>query len=132
MRSKLDDEERSLTSEKLQHIREIKRVADEDASIYNNFPRLPAHPTDGKPTYLLTTLLGRGGFSEVYEAYDLTTFTRVACKIHALQRTWVELKREDYIRHASREYAINKKTSHRHAIFLYELMKNHSKNLIKC
>jgi len=32
--------------------------------------------------YQLMALLGRGGFSEVYKAFDLVNLQEVACKVH--------------------------------------------------
>lgn len=42
------------------HFREVKRIRDEDNSKFNHFPVLHNR-------YLLTKLLGKGGFSEVYK-----------------------------------------------------------------
>lgn len=45
----------------LQHLRELKRIRDEDKSIYRNYRVL-------NNRYLLLELIGKGGFSEVYKA----------------------------------------------------------------
>lgn len=47
--------------------------------------------------------LGRGGFSEVYEAYDLLEFKYVACKVHQLKSSWGDEMKYQYIKHALRE-----------------------------
>ena len=49
-----------LEAEKLAYIRELKRVRDEEASRFSTFPVL-------NNRYLLQNLLGRGGFSEVFQ-----------------------------------------------------------------
>ena len=40
--------------------------------------------------YQLLSLLGKGGFSEVYKGYDLEELRLSACKIHHLNSTWPE------------------------------------------
>jgi tousled-like kinase len=72
-----------------QHVRELKRLRDEEGSAYNNYPMLHNR-------YLLLHLLGRGGFSEVYKAYDLDEMKHVACKIHQLNAQWSDEKKHNY------------------------------------
>eukprot|EP01052_Picozoa_sp_SAG31_P006067 SAG31_NODE_275_length_18666_cov_8.489309_10_plen_166_part_00 len=76
----VSSEREKLEKRKLLHIRELKRQRDEAQSQFNNCPRLG--PSSAK--YLLLDLLGKGGFSEVYRAFDLAKFEFVACKIHQL------------------------------------------------
>jgi tousled-like kinase len=74
-----------LRRDRNMHVRELKRIEDEDESRYTA-------GVEGKDTmgqgpkrndrYLLQSLLGRGGFSEVFKAYDLVECRAVACKIH--------------------------------------------------
>lgn len=85
--------------------RDLKRVRDEDASRFSNFPVL-------NDRYVLLDLLGRGGFSEVYRAFDLSSQRDVACKIHQLNGQWSELKKASYVKHSVREYHIHKKLHH--------------------
>ncbi|KPP70028.1 serine/threonine-protein kinase tousled-like 2-like [Scleropages formosus] len=72
------------------HIRELKRIHNEDNSQFKDHPTL-------NDRYLLLHLLGRGGFSEVYKAFDLTEQ-----------------------RHACREYRIHKELDHPRIVKLYD------------
>ncbi|KAH9322804.1 hypothetical protein KI387_017443, partial [Taxus chinensis] len=100
--------------EKGRHIREIKRIRDEDGSRFNHFPIL-------NQRYALLNLLGKGGFSEVYKAYDLVEYRYVACKLHGLNAQWSEEKKQSYIRHAIREYNIHKTLVHPHIVRLWDI-----------
>ncbi|KAB2050389.1 hypothetical protein E1A91_A13G255200v1 [Gossypium mustelinum] len=95
-------------------IREMKRIRDEDGSRFNNFQIL-------NNRYALLNLLGKGGFSEVYKAYDLVEHRYVACKLHGLNAQWSEDKKQSYIRHAIREYNIHKTLVHHHIVRLWDI-----------
>ncbi|KAL2485542.1 Serine/threonine-protein kinase TOUSLED [Abeliophyllum distichum] len=95
-------------------IREMKRIRDEDGSRFNNFQIL-------NHRYALLNLLGRGGFSEVYKAFDMVEHTYVACKLHGLNVQWSEDKKQSYIRHAVREYNIHKTLVNRHIVRLLDI-----------
>ncbi|CAK9329921.1 unnamed protein product [Citrullus colocynthis] len=95
-------------------IREMKRIRDEDGSRFNNFQILNYR-------YALLNLLGKGGFSEVYKAYDLVEHRYVACKLHGLNAQWSEEKKQSYIRHAIREYNIHKTLVHTHIVRLWDI-----------
>lgn len=71
--------------------------------------------------YLLLELLGRGGFSEVFRAYDLHEHKEVACKIHQLSPHWSDERKANYTRHATREYAIHKTLRHDRIVALYDV-----------
>ncbi|XP_011089008.1 serine/threonine-protein kinase TOUSLED isoform X2 [Sesamum indicum] len=100
--------------EKGRLIREMKRIRDEDGSRFNNFQILNHH-------YALLNLLGKGGFSEVYKAFDLVEHRYVACKLHGLNAQWSEDKKQSYIRHAIREYNIHKTLVHHHIVRLWDI-----------
>ncbi|CAM6114535.1 unnamed protein product [Calypogeia fissa] len=100
--------------EKAGHIREMKRIRDEDGSRFNHFPILHNR-------YALLNLLGKGGFSEVYKAYDLVDYKYVACKLHGLNAQWSEEKKRSYVRHAIREYNIHKSLVHSHIVRLWDI-----------
>lgn len=100
--------------EKGKLIREMKRIRDEDGSRFNNFQIL-------NHRYALLNLLGKGGFSEVYKAFDLVEHRYVACKLHGLNAQWSEDKKQSYIRHAIREYNIHKTLVHRHIVRLWDI-----------
>ncbi|XP_004348957.2 tousled-Like Kinase family member [Capsaspora owczarzaki ATCC 30864] len=96
------------------HIRELKRIRDEDGSRFNNNPTL-----NGR--YLLLTLLGKGGFSEVYKAFDLKQCMHVACKIHQVNSAWNEQKKANFVKHACRELKIHESLDHPRIVKLYDV-----------
>ncbi|OAY75595.1 Serine/threonine-protein kinase TOUSLED [Ananas comosus] len=100
--------------EKGRLIREMKRLRDEDGSRFNNFQIL-------NHRYALLNLLGKGGFSEVYKAFDLVEYRYVACKLHGLNAQWSEQKKQSYIRHAIREYNIHKTLVHPNIVRLWDI-----------
>merc|ERR1719189_2747778 len=116
---KKDDAEIQTEMEKLErernlHIRELKRIHNEDQSRYNNHPVL-------NDRYLLLMLLGKGGFSEVHKGFDLKEQRYVACKIHQLNKDWKDDKKANYIKHALREYNIHKNLQHSRIVNLFDV-----------
>nr|GLL43255.1 serine/threonine-protein kinase TOUSLED isoform X1 [Ipomoea trifida] len=103
-----------LELEKVRLIREMKRIRDEDGSRFNSFQILNRR-------YALLNLLGKGGFSEVYKAFDLIEHRYVACKLHGLNAQWSEDKKQSYIRHAIREYNIHKTLVHINIVRLWDI-----------
>lgn len=95
-----------LDRERNVHIRELKRLYNEDHSRFNQNNIL-------HDRYLLLTLIGKGGFSEVHRAFDLHEQRYVACKIHQLNKEWKDEKKVNYIKHALREYNIHKHLEHK-------------------
>lgn len=109
----LQYEKDKLHRERSLHIREMKRIQHEDVSKYKNNIELNSR-------YLLLNLLGKGGFSEVYKAYDSDEQMMVAIKIHQLNQDWPEQKKTDYQRHARREAEIQKSINHGKIVRLYD------------
>jgi len=114
-----EDTELQLEYEKLErernlHIRELKRIHNEDQSKFNDHRVL-------HDKYLLLTLLGKGGFSEVHKAFDLDKQRYVACKIHQLNKEWKQEKKDNYVKHALREYEIHKKLEHPRIVRLFDV-----------
>ena len=100
--------------EKTQHIRELKRLRDEEASRFGEHPVLHNR-------YLLLNLLGKGGFSEVFKALDLKELREVAVKIHQLSSQWSESKKASYVKHSVREYHIHKELHHPRIVSLLDI-----------
>ncbi|XP_065341485.1 serine/threonine-protein kinase tousled-like 2 isoform X9 [Cloeon dipterum] len=116
---KKEDADLQLEMEKLErernlHIRELKRIHNEDQSRFNSHPVL-------NDRYLLLMLLGKGGFSEVHKAFDLKEQRYVACKVHQLNKDWKEDKKANYIKHALREYNIHKALDHPRVVKLFDV-----------
>ncbi|KAJ3337872.1 hypothetical protein HDU93_000372 [Gonapodya sp. JEL0774] len=103
----LNQQER-LSVERDQHVRELRRIRDEDASRFNNHPVL-------HDRYLLLELLGRGGFSEVWKAFDAEEMRVVAVK------QWSDERKKTYTRHAMREYSIHQRLSHPRIVRLFDV-----------
>ncbi|XP_076360720.1 serine/threonine-protein kinase tousled-like 2 isoform X2 [Tachypleus tridentatus] len=116
---KKEDTDLQIELEKLErernlHIRELKRIHNEDQSRFSNHTVL-------YDKYLLLILLGKGGFSEVHKAFDLKEQRYVACKIHQLNKDWKDDKKANYIKHALREYNIHKALDHPRVVKLYDV-----------
>ncbi|CAD6185793.1 unnamed protein product [Caenorhabditis auriculariae] len=107
----LQMEREKLERERQLHIRELKRIGNEMASTYKDHSLL-------NKRYLMLCLLGKGGFSEVWKAFDIEENRYVACKIH----------HANYVKHAMREKDIHKSLDHCRIVKLYDLftIDNHS------
>jgi len=112
----LNSEHEALQRERDLHVRELRRIYHEDASPFND---------DDKRLlinrYLLISLLGRGGFSEVHKAYDLLQNIEVAVKIHQVNGQWSKEKKDNYAKHAMRELRICKELDHPRMVSLLEV-----------
>ncbi|XP_071552356.1 serine/threonine-protein kinase tousled-like 1 isoform X3 [Panulirus ornatus] len=124
----LQQEMEKLERERNLHIRELKRIHNEDQSRILQSQSSPRNPHDifnNHPVlndrYLLLMLLGKGGFSEVHKAFDLKEQRYVACKVHQLNKDWKDDKKANYIKHAIREYNIQKKLNHPRIVKLYDV-----------
>ena len=71
----LSEERKLLDSEKAAHQKELKRCYSEDQSRFQK--ELPLLHN----RYLLVSLLGKGGFSEVWKALDIIELKEVAVKV---------------------------------------------------
>lgn len=71
--------------------------------------------------YLLLNLIGKGGFSPVFEAFDLHRLIRVACKIHQPDPSWPVQRKRSYVHHATRECRIQTQIKHPLVVRLYDV-----------
>jgi len=110
----LADEEQALNDEKANHIRAWKRLQSEEESRFRTRPKL-----DNR--YVLLSLLGKGGFSEVWRAYDLNELREVAVKIHQLDPRWSDAKKDNYTKHVTREYEIHRDVRHPRIVSLFDV-----------
>ncbi|CCW72011.1 unnamed protein product [Phytomonas sp. Hart1] len=105
-----------LENEKKAFVKEVRRINDEDASEYVSHAAIG----DGE-RYILMDLLGKGGFSEVWRAFDLAEGRYVACKIHHVNRDWPMATRLNYRRRAERELEIMRVLDHPRLTRLYDV-----------
>jgi tousled-like kinase len=107
-------DERALRDAQAAHVRALKRVASEDDSKFVGRPKL-------HDRYVLESLLGKGGFSEVWQAYDLVALRPVAVKIHQLDSRWSAAKKDNFTKHVAREYRIHRNVRHPRIVSLFDV-----------
>lgn len=115
----LEEEKRSLESRKALFGIELRRVSHEDMSQLSKTATLGEWRGMGR--FVLQSLLGRGGFSEVWKAYDLQEMQEVAVKIHQFALDWGDDRRHSYIKHATREFKIQKTLIHPRIVRLLDV-----------
>ena len=103
----------SMNLDLAQFKRELKRVRDEDESRFKSHPLL-------NERYVLMKLVGKGGFSEVFKAYDLNLLRMVAVKLHQVEASWPANKRESYMKHAIRELQIQRNVRHPRVVGVFD------------
>jgi tousled-like kinase len=79
------------------------------------------HGPQHSERYVLLYLLGRGGFSEVWKAFDLVEGRYVACKVHKVNRQWSTAAQRNYLKHAERELEIQRQLDHPRLMKLYDV-----------
>lgn len=112
--TEIKSKEMELRVKKEYVIKFQKLMMDQLNSRFNNRPVLHER-------YLMLHLLGKGGFSEVYKAFDLHELRYVACKIHQLNQQWPDERKKNYTRHATREYNIHKALHHPRVVQLFDV-----------
>lgn len=112
----IQQQQSRIDNEKKAFVKEVRRVSDEDASEFLAVPMIGE-----EDRYVLMHLLGKGGFSEVWKAFDLAEGRYVACKIHHVQREWSAQTRTHYLRHAQRELDIMRSLAHPHLTRMYDV-----------
>lgn len=112
----IEAQKTELENKKKAFLKEIRRISDEDSS---EFIGVACFGEDGR--YILMRLLGKGGFSEVWQAFDLKEGRHVACKVHRVQADWPSQTKTHYIRHAERELNIMRQVRHPHVTQLYDV-----------
>ena len=112
--SEIKQHKEILQKEKTQLIHDINLLREESKCFYYNKWTLLGN------RYQLVSLLGRGGFSEVYKAYDIKQHIFVACKIHQLNPNWKEEIKDSYIKHTIRENQIMKEINHKNIVKHYD------------
>ncbi len=108
------ERQRRLHADRILYMKQLKTYRAQEDSTFNSYPLL------GNRRYQILNMLGKGGFSEVYKAYDLQTHQYVAVKIHEIRKDMEESARQNYVRHTTQEFNIHKKLVHRRIIRVHE------------
>lgn len=109
------ERQRKLHADRISYMKQLKTYRAQEDSTFNNYPRLGQ-----MERYQLLNMLGKGGFSEVYKAYDMITHCFVAVKIHEIRKDMDEAQRQNYVRHTTQEYRIHKTLKHRRIVRLLD------------
>ena len=79
---------------------------------------------DGLPLlsqrYQILELIGKGGYSEVYKAFDIIEHKYVVCKLVKFDNNWQKDVKENYIKHTVRENLILKGLNHENIVKLLD------------
>mmetsp|Transcript_117785 Transcript_117785/g.366988 ORF Transcript_117785/g.366988 Transcript_117785/m.366988 type:complete len:376 (-) Transcript_117785:72-1199(-) len=110
----LKEREQRLEAERALHLKRAQRLEAAERSNFRTYPLL------AESRYQLLNLIGRGGFSEVFRAYDLEGNRYCAVKIHELGKDMNDQQRQSYIRRAMREYEIQKTLNHPRVVTLQD------------
>lgn len=105
----------NLEMEKKELLRIIKLNSEQISSRFCKFNSLFSDSDNYpliKERYQILSLIGKGGFSEVYKAYDIIDLKDVAVKLHQLNPNWSESTKANYIRHALRENEVHDVLAH--------------------
>lgn len=108
------EREQRLHVEQALHLKRVQRLEAAERSNFRTYPLL------ADERYQLLNMIGRGGFSEVYRAYDLENNRFCAVKIHELGKDMSDQQRQSYIRRAMREYEIQKSLKHIRVVTLQD------------
>lgn len=115
----LQEKFNALRKDKILFQEELTRINEEDASKYCGKAKENPYKILNSQ-YLVLSLLGRGGYSEVYKAYDLDNCREVACKIHHFDNNWTENLKASYIKHALRENQTHRELNHPRVVRQYD------------
>jgi serine/threonine protein kinase len=109
----VEKEMRELEVQRLRFVNEALRVEEERKCHFKKFGVVHER-------YVLCKLLGFGGFSQVYLAYDLNEMQFVAVKYHFLRNNMSAEARDQYISRSVRELQLHQTSSnHSHVVGFY-------------
>jgi len=94
---------------------DLRLRSEENSSSYR-----PSQELSDDNRYILLSLIGRGGFSEVWRALDTIEGRTVAIKIQKMADNWSEAIKNNFVRHSGREIKILRATHNTHVVEFYE------------
>lgn len=119
----LDKEIAKLNAEKFEIVYKQKRYIENQEcqmSVAKPEQGISPWPIIGK--YQFLSMIGKGGFSEVYKAFDLEEFKQVVCKVHQMNPKWEESTRENFLKHTNRENDVYKSLKHPNIVTYFDTL----------
>ncbi|CAJ1389463.1 unnamed protein product [Effrenium voratum] len=101
----IKERETRLMADRTLYLKQKMLLQAEDMSRFKHYPIL-------KDRYQLLNMIGRGGFSEIYKAFDLEQMAMCAIKINEIEAKMSDSQRQDLVRWALRECEIQKSLAH--------------------
>ncbi|CAK9079042.1 Serine/threonine-protein kinase TOUSLED [Durusdinium trenchii] len=109
----LKERENRLMADRTLYQKQVLLASTEDRSRFRFYPRL-------KDRFQLLNAIGKGGFSEIYKAFDLEQMCMCAIKIQEIEAKMSDAQRQDLVRWALRECEIQKSLRHPRIVQLRE------------
>mmetsp|Transcript_14305 Transcript_14305/g.33943 ORF Transcript_14305/g.33943 Transcript_14305/m.33943 type:complete len:578 (+) Transcript_14305:51-1784(+) len=101
----IKERENRLSADRTVFLKNRMLVNAEDKSRFKHYPLL-------KDRFQLLNMIGKGGFSEIYKAFDLETMSYCAIKVNEIEAKMSDSQRQDLVRWALRECEIQKSLQH--------------------
>merc|ERR1712096_156968 len=109
MGSMVEEREAKLRIDRSLHLKQAQRLNAEENSNFRHFPLL-------HDRYQLLNMIGKGSFSEVFQAFDLEAMRTYTMKILKFGKDMQDAQRQNYTRRAMREFEIQKSLKHQRIV----------------
>lgn len=111
-KEEMEKELAAMRQEKFDLVLREKRLYEEENCFYSKGSTQHGPWPILNNQYKVLSLLGKGGFSEVYKVFDFNNLRYAACKLHSINPKWDKATKDNYMRHTFREIVVFKNLSH--------------------
>eukprot|EP00931_Biecheleriopsis_adriatica_P024070 TRINITY_DN15088_c0_g1_i3.p1 TRINITY_DN15088_c0_g1~~TRINITY_DN15088_c0_g1_i3.p1 ORF type:complete len:545 (-),score=104.88 TRINITY_DN15088_c0_g1_i3:41-1675(-) len=109
----IKERENRLSADRKLYLRRLNVARFEDTSTLRHYPLI-------KERFQLLNMIGKGGFGEVYKAFDFEHMCTCAVKIIEINTQMSHAQRQNTVKWALREYTIQKSLQHPRIVQLQE------------